>query len=101
VVKRIPREKEMPRIPDITIALFWDILARTPDFAQPCYVTLVATGMRLGEYLRCDKAHLSRLTCSIDVPGTKAAERKARNVEALGGVNSRPSRRFPKVPRSE
>lgn len=78
VVKRIPREKEMPRIPDITIALFWDILARTPDFAQPCYVTLVATGMRLGEYLRCDKAHLSRVTCSIDVPGTKTAESKAR-----------------------
>src|ERR1035437_7765261 len=77
VVKRIPREKEMPRIPDITISLFWDILARTPDFAQPCYVTLVATGMRLGEYLRCEKAHLSRVTCSIDVPGTKTADRKS------------------------
>lgn len=78
VVKRIPREKEMPRIPDITIAMFWDILGRTPDYAQPCYVTLVATGMRLGEYLRCDKKHLSRATCSIDVPGTKTADSKAR-----------------------
>ena len=78
VVKRIPREKEIPRIPDITIALFWDIVARTPDFAQPCYVTLVATGMRLGEYLRCDKTHLSSATCSIDVPGTKTPDSKAR-----------------------
>jgi integrase len=78
IVKRIPREKEIPRIPDITIALFWEILARAPDFAQPCYVTLVCTGMRLGEYLRCDKRHLSPATCSIDVPGTKTAESKAR-----------------------
>ncbi len=78
VVKRIPREKEIPRIPDITIELFWEILARTPDYAQPCYVTLVATGMRLGEYLRCDKSHLSASTCSIDVPGTKTADSKAR-----------------------
>lgn len=78
VVKRIPREKELPRIPDITIPLFWEIFARTPDYAQPCYMTLVATGMRLGEYLRCDKSHLSRATCSIDVPGTKTADSKAR-----------------------
>lgn len=78
VVKRIPREKEIPRIPDITIPLFWEIFARTPDFAQPCYMTLVATGMRLGEYLRCDKSHLSPGTCSIDVPGSKTADSKAR-----------------------
>jgi integrase len=78
VVKRIPREREIPRIPDITIPMFWDIVARTPDFAQPCYVTLVATAMRLGEYLACDKRHLSPATCSIDVPGTKTADSKAR-----------------------
>jgi integrase len=71
VVKRIPVAREVARTPDLTPELFWRIVLRTPLHAQPCYVVLLATGMRLGEYMRCTRAHLRPNTFAIAVPGTK------------------------------
>lgn len=71
VVKTIPVAHEVPRTPDLTPELFWRIVLRTPLHAQPCYVVLLATGMRIGEYLSCTRAHLRPHTFAIAVPGTK------------------------------
>jgi integrase len=71
VVKRIPVAHEVARTPDLTPELFWRIVLRTPLHAQPCYVVMLATGMRLGEYLRCTRSHLQPHTFAIAVPGTK------------------------------
>ena len=71
VMQRFPRAAERGRIPDLTPELFKTILDGVADFAKPCYVTLVATGMRASEYLRCTRFSLKRQTHSIEVPGTK------------------------------
>jgi integrase len=73
VVKTIPVRTERARVPELSPEDFHRILAATPEHARPCYMVLAATGMRLGEYLRCTRAHLNPLTHSIQVPGTKTA----------------------------
>jgi integrase len=53
-----------------------------PEHARPCYVVLAATGMRLGEYLRCTTEHLVPARYAIRVPGTKT--KRSRRVIELG-----------------
>jgi integrase len=48
-----------------------------PEHARAGAVVLVATGMRLGEYMRTTKDHLRPSTLGIDVPGTKTKASKA------------------------
>lgn len=74
LVESIPLRTERPRVPDLTPANFWRIVAAVPEHAKPCYVSLAASGMRLGEYLRCTTSALIGEDCAIDVPGTKTAE---------------------------
>lgn len=74
LLESIPLRTERPRIPDLDVAGFWRIVGATPEHARPCYVSLVASGMRLGEYERSDETHLIEDDCAIDVPGTKTAE---------------------------
>jgi integrase len=72
VVQRIPKASTPPgRVPDLTPELFWKLVKTTPDHVQASYVTLVLTGMRVGEYLACTKDNLRPHTHSIEVPGTK------------------------------
>ena len=71
VVKAIPLQREVERVPDLRPDTFWELVKRTPDHVQPCYVCLAATGMRVGEYLRCTEDNLLPLTKAILVPGTK------------------------------
>jgi integrase len=73
VVRLIPKRPERKRVPDLTPAVFWEVTGHAPEWAQPIFVTLVATGMRIGEYLRCTDVHLLPHTHSIAVPGTKTA----------------------------
>lgn len=49
IVKRITREKEIPRTPRIA-DVFWTLVDAAPAHARPCYVVLGASGMRIGEY---------------------------------------------------
>jgi integrase len=72
-MKQIPLRSERSRVPDISPDLFWEIVSRTPEHAQPCYIVLAASGMRLGEYLRCTAADLDMINHGIRVPGTKTA----------------------------
>jgi integrase len=71
VVSRIPLVHEPARTPDLSPERFWAIMERTREDARAAYVTLVATGMRIGEYLACTKDHLLPATASVRVPGTK------------------------------
>lgn len=73
VVKRIPLAAEISRVPDITPKVFWQIVAHVPERYRACYVALVATGMRVGEYLACTRFNLKATTFSVSVPGTKTA----------------------------
>ena len=73
VMKQIALRAERPRVPDLGVEQFWEIVARTPEHARACYVVLAASGMRLGEYLRCTKANLIVESCAIEVPGSKTA----------------------------
>lgn len=73
VMKQIAIRAERPRVPDLGVEQFWKIVELTPEHARPCYVVLAASGMRLGEYLRCTKEHLRPDSHAIQVPGTKTA----------------------------
>ena len=77
IVKRIPLRAESARVPDITPELFRTIMAKLPDHVRPVFVTLAATGLRVGEFLRLTPLDLLPHTLSIKVPGTKTASSAA------------------------
>lgn len=77
-LKKIDLRTERPKVPDLSVDTFWAIVEATPAHARPCYVTLAATGMRLGEYLGCEQKHLLPAFHAIDVPGTKTEDSAAR-----------------------
>lgn len=66
-------EREVHRVPDLTPDLFWTVVRAAPLHAQSCFVALVATGLRVGEFLRLTEHDLLPHTCSVRVPGTKTA----------------------------
>jgi integrase len=71
VMAAFPKAHEHERIPDLTPDTFWKIVKAAPDYARPCFVTLVATGMRVGEYLRCTRFNLRAASYAVEVPGSK------------------------------
>jgi integrase len=73
VVDRIPVAAEVEREPDLTADSFWSAVEKAPDYVRPAFVTLVATGMRWGEYARAKKSHLKPRSLGVEVPGTKTA----------------------------
>lgn len=74
VLDGFPIAKEHPpRVPDLTPERFWTILEHVDPPLRPYYVTLVATGMRPGEYLRCQETDLLPHTRGVKVPGSKTA----------------------------
>jgi integrase len=73
VVNAIPLESEKQRVPDLTPERFWKVVAHMPEHSQVCVIVLVATGMRVSEYLRCTAKHLLPATKSIHIPGRKTA----------------------------
>lgn len=77
IMKAFPRRAERARVPDLSPALFWQILHVAPEHIRPAFIVMAATGLRVGEYLRLDKSHLKPATHSLDVPGTKTASSAA------------------------
>lgn len=73
MLKTFPIAPEAAREPELTATEFWRLIEHTPEYARPCYVTLVITGLRVGEYLTLGLEHLRQESCSIQVPGTKTA----------------------------
>lgn len=77
VLKRFPRRSEVERVSQLTVSQFWAIIEAAPANVRASFVTLAATGMRVGEYLACTKAHLRPELHAIVVPGSKTAESSA------------------------
>jgi integrase len=73
VVTRIPTAIESARVPDVTPEVFLAILKHVPKRYQCIFITLVVTGMRVGEYLRCTAFNLKPATLTVSVPGTKTS----------------------------
>lgn len=73
VLARIPVAREVERVPELTPALFHRIVEAARVDVRPVLWTLVLTGMRVGEYLRCTPADLRPALHAVAVPGTKTA----------------------------
>jgi integrase len=74
VLDLLPRKAERRRVPAISPAVFARLVARTPDYAQPCYHALLITGFRVrSEYLALGREHLRPQVFEVEVPGTKTA----------------------------
>jgi len=71
VVALIPTQHETERTPDVSPALFWQIIGKMPEHVKASYVTIVALGLRVGEYLRLTDTDLLPVTQSVRIPGTK------------------------------
>jgi integrase len=71
VVTKIPTANEVERVPDLTPEVFWQIIEKCPEHARAAYVTLVLTGMRRGEYLKCTHDNLKPAILGIQIPGSK------------------------------
>jgi|GEM_PF-2905357 integrase len=69
----VPAAREAPRAPQLTPAEFALVLAQVPPVLRPAYVTLVATGMRIREYLRLEPTDLRPDLPGLHIPGTKTA----------------------------
>lgn len=68
-----PKER-VAKIPkNVTVDEFWRLMAEVPDYLIPAYVTLAATGMRVGEFLACTEASLRRFPM-IHFPDGKGGE---------------------------
>jgi integrase len=66
---------EEPKLPrEITPEEFWTLMESVPDYAVEDFVTLAASGIRVGEYLQCDKSDLYPATRAIHLPGGKSGE---------------------------
>lgn len=69
VMREVPRRAEVPRTPDQSVELFLKLVAAMPVPAQPCFLVLALTGMRIGEYVWADRSSLRPETRSVVVRG--------------------------------
>lgn len=73
VLARIPSAVEAERVPELSPEQFHKLAKAARVDIRPALWTLVLTGMRVGEYLRCTRANLRPATHAVAVPGTKTA----------------------------
>jgi integrase len=71
---RMEDEATAPR--EITADEFWKLLEHMDDAVKPSFITLAATGMRIGEYLQCGETSVRRLPV-IWIPDGKGGNREA------------------------
>jgi integrase len=72
ILKRIPRAKEArTRKADLSVPRFLEIIEKVPADRRAPYWTMLITGMRTGEYLRCGREQLRADLHAVDVPGRK------------------------------
>ena len=69
VLRGIERRVEVPDAPDQSVELFQRLVASMPLPAQPCFMTLALTGMRIGEYVFADRTALRPETNSVRISG--------------------------------
>lgn len=73
ILARIPRAAEVERTTELTPAQFHALVAAMREDLKAPLWTLVLTGMRMGEYLRCEAADLRPALKAVMVPGSKTA----------------------------
>lgn len=73
IVQAIPRADEVGRVPDLTPGGFLTLVEHIPQRYRCCYFALVATGLRVGEYLTLTPFNLKPATRTISGAGTKTA----------------------------
>jgi integrase len=71
LMQLVPLRRERARVPRITPELFWQIYDCMPEHARIAIVVLAATGLRVGEYGRLERADLFPERFELHVPGTK------------------------------
>lgn len=81
----IPTAEETPREPDLTPAEFWAITELVTEAVADALFTLVVSGMRFGEYLRCTEFNL-KPGCRIQVPGNDRSGRRRKTKSAVVGI---------------
>lgn len=64
------------RTPDLTVEKFWEVVDNLPEHMRAVPVVLVATGMRMKEYLATGHQHLKPNIYAVEIPGTKTATRQ-------------------------
>ena len=73
----------------ITLAEFWRLMDALPpdtrEVVEPCFVTLAASGMRVGEYLQCGTESLRRFP-TIAIPDGKGGAREVAVAPVLEDV---------------
>ena len=69
VMAKLEKRQEQPRTPDQSVDLFLKLVATMPAPAQPCFMVLALTGMRIGEYVWADRSSLRPETHSVLVDG--------------------------------
>jgi integrase len=71
-MQRMPQANEgNGRISALSLERFRAMLGHVPEHMRPALMVLLLTGMRRGEYFRCEKAHLRPDLFAVQVPGTK------------------------------
>ncbi len=73
MLARIPTQTEAERITALSPEEFLRIVEHAREDMRAPLMTLVLTGMRMGEYLACDETNLLPSITSVKVPGTKTA----------------------------
>lgn len=71
ILAAIPRAVEDERTSELTPAEFHRLVAVAREDLKAPLWTLVLTGMRMGEYLRCTEEHKRPALYGVQVPGTK------------------------------
>lgn len=74
VVKAMGRKEKVAVLPkNVTVAEFWTLMEHVPAPLVASYVTLAASGMRVGEYLACTERSLARFP-TVHFPDGKGGE---------------------------
>ncbi len=77
-----PMEDERTAPREVTLEEFWTLMGAVDEALIPSYLTLAASGMRVGEYLQCTEESIRRLP-RIQIPGGKTGRGETSVAEAL------------------
>lgn len=75
------------RVPDLTPAVFWQMVESMPEHTRAAPVVLVLTGMRVGELMACQDTDLQPLTHSVRIPGQQLQTGRFKSAAAVQPVD--------------
>lgn len=75
------------RVPDLTPAVFWQMVEAMPAHTRAAPVVILLTGMRVGELVACQDTDLQPLTHSVRIPGQQLDSGEHKSDEATQPVD--------------